>query len=51
MRRLRSVREVRLNATVAGQQVNRERLGKIGNGVKQTEHLGLSDAHHGSVGH
>ena len=45
------VREVRLNATVAGQQVNREHLGKVGLGMKEAEHLGLFDAHHGSVGH
>jgi hypothetical protein len=31
--------------------VNRERLGKIGLGMKEAEHLGLFDVHHGSGGH
>jgi hypothetical protein len=45
------VREVRLNATIAGQQANSERLSKIGLGVKEAERLGFFDAHDSSVGH
>jgi hypothetical protein len=45
------VSKVRLNATVAGQQVNREHLGKIGLGVKEAEHLRLFDAHYSRAAH
>ena len=39
------------NATIAGQQVSCEHLGKIGLGMKEAEHLRLFDAHHISVSH
>jgi hypothetical protein len=45
------VYKVRLSATIAGQQMSRERLSKGGLGMKDTDHLGLLDAHHRRVGH
>jgi hypothetical protein len=44
------VYKVRLSATIAGQQMSRERLSKGGLGMKDTDHLGFLDAHHRRVG-